>query len=86
MTRELIDENRLIEISARVEATSNGPWTAMIEGRDHSSGSSCMVTKDGAIDLSGATDADIEFMARSRQDIPYLISELYRLENMLNKN
>jgi hypothetical protein len=56
----------------------------MLEGRDHSSGSSCIVTAVGGIDLVGATDLDIEFMANARQDIPYLIAELRRIASLLS--
>jgi hypothetical protein len=55
----------------------------MLEGRDHSSGSSCIQTSTGGIDLDGASDADIDFMAHARQDVPYLVSELQRLAGML---
>lgn len=84
MKKKFMDEQRIADISARTEAATSGPWKAMIEGRDHSSGSSCIVTKNGGIDFDGATDSDIEFMANARQDIPYLISELRRLEKILN--
>lgn len=69
----------LDKIFARQLAASSGPWSASLEGRDHTSGSSCIITPAGAIDLAGATDADIEFMAHARQDIPFLISEVRRL-------
>ena len=79
MDREPIDEEKLALITARASAATSGPWRAMLEGRDHSSGSSCILTAIGGIDLDGATDADVEFMANARQDVPYLISELRRL-------
>lgn len=83
MTDHLLDKQRIAAINARVDAATKGPWTPMIEGRDHTSGSSCIVTSAGGIDLDGASDADIEFLAHARQDIPYLVAELYRLEAML---
>lgn len=83
MQNEYIDRHRISEIIARFEATENGMWQAMIEGRDHYSGSSCLLKKNGAIDFDGATDSDIEFMANAHQDIPYLISELQRLEKLV---
>lgn len=75
----LLDEQRLAAIEARAAAAADGPWRAMLEGRDHSSGSSCIATATGGMDLDGASDADIEFMAAARQDVPYLVSELRRL-------
>ncbi|RST44616.1 hypothetical protein [Variovorax sp. DXTD-1] len=84
MKKELLDEQRIAAIAARTDAATSGPWKAMLEGRDHSSGSSCIVTAIGGIDLDGATDLDIEFMANARQDIPYLIAELRRVTSLLS--
>jgi len=84
MSRQLLDEQRLAQIEARVAVAAGGPWRAMLEGRDHSSGSSCISTAIGGIDLVGATDFDIEFMANARQDIPYLLAELRRLASLLD--
>ena len=83
MKSALLDEQRLVAIEGRVESAANGPWHAMLEGRDHSSGSSCIVTSTGGIEFDGASDADIEFMAAAREDIPYLVSELRRLAALL---
>jgi len=83
MSNELLDEERLAAIAARASAAASGPWRPMLEGHDHSSGSSCILTSVGGIDLDGASDADIEFMAHARQDVPYLISELQRLAEIL---
>lgn len=56
----------------------------MIEGRDHTSGSSFIMTgPPGArgtdIELLGATIDDQEFIAHARQDVPRLVAELQRL-------
>lgn len=83
MGNEVLNEERLAAIAARAGAVASGPWRPMLEGRDHSSGSSCILTSIGGIDLDGASDADIEFMAHARQDVPYLISELRRVAGML---
>lgn len=83
MSNEFLDEERLAVIAARADAAAGGPWRPMLEGRDHSSGSSCIRTSIGGIDFDGASDADIEFMAHARQDVPYLISELQRLSGIL---
>jgi hypothetical protein len=63
-------------ILSRCELAASGPWKASLEGRDHTSGSSCIVTPSGSIDLDGVTDADIEFIAASRAEIPKLVQEL----------
>ena len=83
MSIEDLDEERLAAIAARADAAASGPWRPMLEGRDHSSGSSCIRTLLGGIDLDGASDADIDFMAHARQDVPYLISELRRVAEIL---
>ena len=86
MKNEILNEDRIAAIIARADAATRGPWKAMLEGRDHSSGSSCIIIQNGCIDLEGASDADIVFMANAHQDIPYLVSELLRLVEVLNFN
>jgi hypothetical protein len=81
--RPWLDVRRVDLIAMRVEATSRGPWVASIEGENHTSGSSCIITADGSMDLSGASDHDIAFIASARQDVPYLLAELRRLAAIL---
>ena len=74
----MLTEVELIEIEQRVNQTQNGPWKAYIEGRDHTSGSSFIMTGTGNsrkedIELNGATDADYDFIANAKQDIPKLL-------------
>jgi hypothetical protein len=86
-------KTELEEIKARVEATSVAPWVAFIEGRDCESGSSFIMTgipkgediwgKNRGEDIeivSGAMNADIDFIAHARQDIPRLLEEIERLK------
>ncbi|MEB0138102.1 MULTISPECIES: hypothetical protein [unclassified Undibacterium] len=82
MKNEILNEERIATILARADATARGPWKAMLEGRDHSSGSSCIIIQNACIDLDGASDADIVFIANARQDIPYRVSELLRLPSV----
>jgi hypothetical protein len=63
---------------SRATAATPGPWQAFIEHRDHSSGSSFIRTSGDDIELFGATDADFDFIASARQDIPRLIEALAR--------
>lgn len=79
MNKTSWDTERVAAIELRLSRTSAGPWISMLEGRDHTSGSSCIGTAAGVIDLNGASDFDIDFIANARQDIPFLISELQRL-------
>lgn len=84
-------ERELNQIEARCDKAANGKWVSVIEGRDQTGGSSFIMTGVGNIDdvgnknrgediyLTGATDADMDFIANARQDIPKLISEIKRL-------
>lgn len=71
-------------IRQRCDAATPGPWKSFVEGRDHTSGSSFIMTGDGAnrgsdIELYGATTADQDFIAHAREDIPRLLDEIARL-------
>ena len=84
-----IDLNAIIE---RCNQVTQDTWTAYIEGVTHTSGSSfIMVTdKNGNrkrdLEVIGATNDDLEFIAHAKQDIPLLIAEIEHLKSMfLNK-
>jgi hypothetical protein len=86
--RELLTERDLSEIEARCNAASQGPWASYVEGRDHTSGSSFIMTgppdqRGEDIELSGATVQDQDFIASARQDVPRLIAEVKRLRRFL---
>jgi hypothetical protein len=70
----------LQEVLAKCASTTPGPWVSFIEGRDHDSGSSFIRTGGNDIELSGATDADQDFIASAKQDIPALVAEIIRLK------
>jgi hypothetical protein len=80
--------DELDAIERRSSAATPGPWRAMVEGRDHMSGDSFIMT--GGTGARGediyvsagsapAQDADLEFIAAARHDIPRLIAEVRRL-------
>ena len=69
----------LNEIETRHLAASPGPWRSFIEGRDHTSGDSFIQTQGDDIYLTGASQADQDFIAAARQDIPMLLAEVRRL-------
>lgn len=78
-------ENELNEIEERLNNAIIGPWKAYIEGRNHFSGSSFIMTgtenkRGNDIYLDGATIADYDFIANARQDIELLLKEV-RLRN-----
>ena len=74
-----MSDEELGEIEARLNAATPGPWRSFIEGRDHTRGSSFIRTQGDDIELSGATDADQDFIAHARQDIALLLDEVRRL-------
>ena len=81
-------ENDLIAIERLVAAAQSGPWISFVEGREHESGSSFIMTGSGAtrgndIELSGATIADQDFIAAARQAVPLLIAEVRLLRRKL---
>jgi len=87
-----VEESTLIEelneIQSRCDRASRGPWSSMIEGRDHTSGSSFIMTgpqnqRGPDIELVGATVEDQDFMAHARQDVPRLLDEVRRLLRLL---
>jgi hypothetical protein len=80
-----LTEEDLQKIRERCDAATPGPWKSFIEGRDHTSGSSFIMTgrpgsRGNDIELSGATDADQDFIAHAREDIRLLLEEIDRLK------
>ena len=81
-----LDDAELRQIRERCDNATPGPWRSFIEGRDHTSGSSFIMTGSGKnrgkdIELSGVTEADQDFIAHARQDTPRLLEEIARLRN-----
>ena len=66
-------------VRKRSASATPGPWKLYIEGRDHTSGSNFIMTSGEDIELLGATEADQDFIAHARQDIPLLLAEINRL-------
>ncbi len=75
----MITEQMLLEMERRLNDSQPGPWAAYIEGRDHESGDSFIETGGEEFYVLGATDADLDFIANSRQDIMQLIIEIRKL-------
>jgi len=89
MADKTLSKEYFREVRKRLETATPGPWIAFIEGRDHTSGDSFI--RRGPIDaeedfdlyLHGATVADYDFIANARQDIPTLLEEIERLQQLL---
>ena len=92
MTHKMsITNDELHAMRVRCDAATPGPWKSYVEGRDHTSGSSFIMTGEGGsrgpdIELSGATSPDQDFIAHARQDVPRLIAELERLRDLLDSD
>lgn len=85
----MITDEELNEIKSRCLLATPGPWTSFIEGRDHYGGSSFIMVgeeddRSDDIEMFGATNADQDFIANARQDIPKLITEIERLRGLLS--
>jgi hypothetical protein len=74
-----ISTEMLSQIEQRCAAATQGPWKSLVEGRDHGSGDSFIKTGGSDIYLSGASLADLDFIAHARQDVPALVQELRAL-------
>ena len=75
-----ISLEELRQMLARCNSATPGPWRSFVEARDHTSGSSFVQTGGEDIYLTGASDADQDFVAHSRQDLPRLIALVAQLK------
>ncbi|QEE50330.1 hypothetical protein FUA48_12300 [Flavobacterium alkalisoli] len=85
---EKLDLNKIEEITNKA---TKGPWKSFREGRDHTSGSSFIMTGvDGErgydIELDMMREEDQDFIAMARNVIPELIDEVKRLQDILKSN
>ncbi len=90
----MMSESELKEVELRYKKTTKGPWVSFIEGRDHESGDSFIMTgiekgeniwdeKRGEdIYITGINNYDQDFIASARQDIPKLIKEIRKLKKI----
>jgi hypothetical protein len=83
-----LSDAELDAMQQRADAASRAPWRSWIEDRDHECGSSFIqVGSDDdrdedmyvSRDDRPISDADLDFIAGARQDIPRLIAEVRRL-------
>ena len=78
-----ITDKRLTEIQARVEAATEGPWDDQPNWTDTAR---VVLNGDGEAlwDAVGLmADADADFIAHAREDIPALLAEIDRLRGQL---
>src|SRR5574344_648601 len=77
--------NRLDEIRQRAEAATPGPWEAVSKGNSIQSNAvvSAMYGDGPKLNICPST-TNAAFIAHSREDIPYLLSEVAELTELLN--
>jgi len=80
-TEPQISDIEMAQMQARCDAATPGPWFARIEQREGFSGSDFIETSAQDIEMLGATEADYDFIAHARQDIPALLREIDRLRS-----
>lgn len=83
-----IDLKQIIETTNKA---TKSPWVSYIEGRDFTSGSSFIMTgieseRDYDIEMFSVREEDQDFIAMSRNVIPDLVNEIFRLKQILNDN
>ena len=77
---------RLERIRDRAQAASKGPWTCAGEFVMGADGLSLLDGTDGGYGGWAYQEADAEFMANARDDIPYLLAEVAGLRAKLAAN
>jgi hypothetical protein len=92
-----LTDEELNEIEERCTNATKGPWTSFIEGRDHESGDSFIMTgvdlnlniwedsRGEDLYISPFKYADQDFIAHAKQDIPKLLKELRQLRLEMKK-
>jgi len=83
-----IDLNKIIDSHKKA---TKAPWTSYVEGRDHESGSSFIMTgeeknRDYDIEFINIKIADQDFIAMARNSIHSLVEEIIRLQKILEDN
>lgn len=73
-----LTDAELDAIEERCAAATPGPWKSFVEGRDHDSGDSLILTPCDDIYLTGTTIADQDFIAHARVDVVRLLQEVRR--------
>jgi hypothetical protein len=89
---DVLSDDELGAADARADAATRGPWESSVEGRDHDSGDSVILTPgpDLYISYDQSPDeqqraADLDFIAAARQDVPRLVAQVRRLRALLRR-
>ena len=86
----MTDDERVAEIHVRCAMATKGPWFRWTAGGDVSSAPEDAIifqhsggidaTPNGPCSCTPEADADCEFVAHAREDIPWLITQLLNAE------
>jgi len=75
-----LTERELDLMERRSQAASPGPWISFVVGRDLEAGLNCIeVGYCALMEVLGGTEADQDFIASAREDVPRLVKEVRRL-------
>lgn len=89
-----LSDAQLLALERLSAGADSGPWRAMVEGRDHTSGDSFIQIGEGAdrppdmyVTRDGAPSApeDLDLIAAARTALPDLIAEVRRLREQLER-
>jgi hypothetical protein len=80
-----MNDDELNAIEQRCRLATSGPWKSWIEGRDMTAADSVITTGAEDIYLTGASEADQDFIAAARQDVLLLVDELRRLKREVTR-
>ncbi len=74
--------SRLEEIAARVAAATPGPWKPFADTKNKLwNRVGCVAAKDGRLPIAGGTNGgDAAFIAAARDDVPFLLAVVERLQ------
>lgn len=73
-----------------LEKLNKTKWKSFVEGRDFTSGSSFIMVTNGSerendIEVLGANNDEVDFIANSKKNIKFLIEEIKKLQEKLNQ-
>ncbi|GIH17079.1 hypothetical protein [Rugosimonospora africana] len=91
-------DDELDEIERRAMLATPGPWEARLETRWGTGGASCIDLNPGGdedaelyfiydpiprVSPNADLDADLDFVAHARTDVPHLVAEIRRLRSLV---
>lgn len=77
--------DRLAEIRARAERATEGPWVQLPPWETVPATTPSIISPNGDIADRIEAEADAEFIAHAREDVPYLLDEVERLRADLSR-